>query len=296
MIKKLSVLLCLISILLLSGCGSNVSQNDYDELVAENKKLKEQLNMTTDDSNELQEITIGENVNVNTQYGEFAIQVDNVRYMEDDDEEDDAIPVVLECIVNNISFSMEDSYAPKSISGYLLSEESNILQLTDKNGVAFSYYDIAMTDGAYAFSHDLKIGSKGREAYPFLVTESQKNVTIIINDQYILNTSLKQKHEKKEYYPDTTIPTFTSVTSIEPKYGPMPLDYEEKLMFAKYFCKKEAVELYESYINSLLGDGWTEYEKENESKIILTKNSETVIIEVDSSDGSVTVAYGNPQK
>ena len=246
-------------------------------------------------ANELQEISIGENVNIKTQYGEFAIQVDNIRYMEDDDEKDNANPVVLECIVNNINFSMEDSYATNSINGYLLSEESNILQLTDKNGVAFSYCDIATTDGAYAFSHNLKIGSKGREAYPFLVTEDQEDITIIINNEYILNTSLKQKQEQKEYYPNTTIPTFTSVTGIEPKYDPMPMDYEEKLMFAIYFCKKEAVELYENYINSLLGDGWTEYEKENESKIILVKNYETVIIEVDSSDESITIAYENPK-
>lgn len=154
------------------------------EEAIQNTELKEQV--AEFDNRGLTPISFGENVLVETKYGNFEIQIDEVEPTEYDANGCEAVAV--KCVVNNISYV--GSYNQNKLSGLNICEETSILQLTDMDGISFPFYHLSATLDEYALCHDLQIGSKAREAYLFLVKYDVKNVSIVINNKYILHTSI----------------------------------------------------------------------------------------------------------
>ena len=202
--KKISKILIYIIIVIISfGCGVYVGMFDtvptskYNELNQKYSAITAQEDNDTNNNKNTyttQEmsnrgftpISFGENVSVETPYGNFEIQIDKVEKTIYDS--DGCKSIAIKCIVNNVNYA--GSYNQNQLSGYDIAENNNFLQMTDVDGVAYPYYDLSATLDEYALAHDLQIGSKAREAYLFLVPEDAKNVSVVINNKYILNTNI----------------------------------------------------------------------------------------------------------
>lgn len=200
--KKFLLIAAVCSILMTAAsCGNNA---DYEALKKENENLKAELekrggnaaanvadkaatNNNTNNANSLKEVGIGETVSVSTDKGDFEIQIDNVHKTDMYRNDPGTFAATVQCVVNNISFS-GDIYK-NTISGYEAAEENDYIQFADKDGIAYPFYSVSgPTDGAYAVGHNVPSGSKSRESYPFLVPDGTKDVSIIINHEYVVNT------------------------------------------------------------------------------------------------------------
>lgn len=195
----LTVVLSAVLILSLTSCGNNA---EIQALKNENEELRQRLDEHSNTNGSLGElsisnleymkqINIGEIVSVQTEFGDFEIQIDNIHKTNIYDKSPDVFAATIQCVVNNISYSSK--LYPNTINGYDIAENNSYIQLTDNNGIAFPFYSISgPTDGGYAISHKLHIGNKSRESYPFLVPAGTTDVSVIINNQYILNTTIDE--------------------------------------------------------------------------------------------------------
>ena len=205
--KKYIILALAALTLSCSACSSSADKKEIEQMKQEIAELKQQVNSsstedetqtapeststsdTSSETNGLKNISVGETVSVSTKRGDFEISIDNVHKTDIYDDTPDTFAATVQCVVKNISFS-SDLYENK-LTGYDIAKDNNFLQLSDKDGAAFPFYSIAgPTDGAYAVAHELPIGGKSKESYPFLVPVGTTDVSVIIDNKYILNTTI----------------------------------------------------------------------------------------------------------
>ncbi len=176
--KKIIPILLVLSLAIgVSGCQSSTQETNGEDVLED-----------------LESISIGEQVEVNTDYGDFLLTIDNVKetdwlsyvielgLVDSNDFADDSKTVIVECNVDNIG------YEDPSNENFQL---KNYLSVADNEGHDAEYFGYGLDDGNYTLLATVGIGEEGNIVVPFICESNAQNLTININNQYILETQIE---------------------------------------------------------------------------------------------------------
>ncbi len=191
--KFISILLVLCLVIGVSGCQSGTQETNSTDVLEGSET-----------------ISIGEQVEVNTEYGDFLLTVDNVRKCDwverNGGEADKYVAVLVECDIENISY--EDPYNDVFwIDQFMIA--------TGDDGYIVDTLGYGYDDGLYSASSTLVIpaGSKGRIFVAYNCGIDVQSISIDINGQYVLDVQIEDD-ESATYlaYEAATELTFDDLT------------------------------------------------------------------------------------
>lgn len=136
---------------------------------------------------EIKEISLGDSVEINTEYGNYQVIVEHVRtcdWLERGNEEIDGMECLLiEADISNINF-----HDPYNEIFWL----DNMLNVIDDESYTLDTLDFSYDDGSYARSPKIADGAKAKVFVPYKVNTSSNGVKININEQYELNATIER--------------------------------------------------------------------------------------------------------
>lgn len=134
---------------------------------------------------EIQQISLNEQVTVNTIYGDFDLIIEHVKstdWLEDRDEGDEFQAVFIECDIQNISFT--DPYN----NIFWIDHYLNVLDDTNYVVEELGY---SLSDGEYIGTIEIPIGAGAKIVTGYQVKKGVEKLEIIVNDQYRLDTEIE---------------------------------------------------------------------------------------------------------
>lgn len=133
------------------------------------------------------QISLGENVRVTTEYGEYDIVIENVHicdWMERGDKEAEG----LECILIEADISNLDYKDPYNEAFWL----DHMLNVLDDENYTLDTLGYSYDDGSYMRSPKIANGARAKVVVPYKINASVNSVKININNQYIVTTDIER--------------------------------------------------------------------------------------------------------
>lgn len=136
---------------------------------------------------EIKEVSLGDSVEVNTEYGDYQIIVEHVRtcdWLERGNEEIDG----MECLLIEADISNINYHDPYNEIFWL----DNTINVMDDESYTLDTLGFSYDDGVYSDSPKIADGAKAKVFVPYKVNTSSNGVTININGQYIINATIER--------------------------------------------------------------------------------------------------------
>ncbi len=136
---------------------------------------------------EIKEISLGDSVEVNTEYGDYQVIVEHVRtcdWLERGNEEIDG----MECLLIEADISNINYHDPYNEIFWL----DHMINVTDDESYTLDTLGFSYDDGSYARSPKIADGAKAKVFVPYKVNTSSNGVKININEQYELNATIER--------------------------------------------------------------------------------------------------------
>lgn len=147
---------------------SGISSNDADK-----------------ESEEMREISLNEQIIVNTSYGDFNLIIEHVKaidWLEDRDEGDEFQAIVIECDIQNINYT-----DPYNDIFWL----ENYLNVLDETNYVVENLNFSESDGEYIGNAEIPVGANGKILTGYKVKNGVKKLNISVNEQYKLNVKIE---------------------------------------------------------------------------------------------------------
>lgn len=194
---KMGVILGIVCMLVLIGVlyfqkannsENSVKKQKQEKNVTESvKKSEEKASGKDEAASELQEMQIGESVEVHTIYGNLKLTIDAIRKSDwiqrAGDTSGTTYAALMELDVENIDY--EDPY---NAHLYL----NPFLGVYDDKNYVVQVSGTGYEDGQYAMILQVPKGARGKVVIPYVVNSDTQSLSININNEYVLKTGISE--------------------------------------------------------------------------------------------------------
>ena len=168
-----------------SSTKSEIDVSEKTETVS--KESTENKSEEKEEDDKIEKISVGDQVDVNTQYGDFKLIIEHVRKCDwvsrSGDDTGEFVAILVECDVQNESFT-----DPYNTSFWL----ATYLNVMDNNNYVVDTLNFSYDDGEYLSNPKIPVGGNSKVCVSLKAKSDIEHLNITINNQYNIIADIEE--------------------------------------------------------------------------------------------------------